>query len=175
MQIHEYPHLVLLAANPDLKDKLGKDIIALIDFFQKQFNVYDSYKVIGGGNFKIRTQAVKDEAKQNLLESSNMIADYITDFIKNAPDPAAAQASAAAKEEVKEIKEEIIVTQEEVKDLFEDLEELISEEVTVERSEQRLLFKFTDTVKEVQSRPNPNFGKKYAMVDGQRVYEGVTK
>ncbi len=171
MQLSEFPHLVLLASNPDLKAKLGKDILALIDFFEKQFSIYENYKVVGPPKMKDAMTKVKEEAKASLSESSDMITDYITEFIKNSDNPLEDQASADAKKEAQKIKDEIIDSNNEAKDLFEDLEKFIKQEVEVDKPGQHLLFPYVDKVKEIQDVPNPNYMKKYKMDGDKRVYQ----
>ena len=171
MNINEFPHLVLLASNPELKEKLGKDILALINFFEKQFNIYENYKIVGPPKMKDAMTKVKEEAKASLMESSDMITDYITEFIKDVPDPVVAQASEAAKEEVIVIKEEIIDSNKDAIELFEDLEEFIKQEVEVDKPGQHLLFPYVDKVREIQNTPNPNYMKKYKMEGDKRVYQ----
>lgn len=174
MELIQYPHLILLAEDPTLQAKLSANILTQINFFEKEYNLVDSYQVKGGGKFKENGLKFKADAFQALVKSSELIVDYINEYIKDktATEAAQAQATPEAVKEVVEIKEEVVEAKEEIKELFTDLEEFIQEEMEVERTTQYGLYIWVDKVKEIKNVPNPYFNKKYRMDGDARVYEG---
>jgi hypothetical protein len=170
MLLNQYPHVIFLTTDPSLHEKLSANILSQIKFFEMEYNLVDAYQIKGGGKFKENGLRFKAQAFQDLVKPSELIVDYINEYITNktAEEAAAAQATAEAAKEAEEIKEEIIEVKEE---FFTDLEEFIQEEAEEERKTQRLLFVFTDTVKVIKNVPNPNFNKKYKMEGDKRIYE----
>jgi len=163
MTIEEFNHRKLITKhNVNYKQECHDDVIDAIEAFPQQLKGYNIRKQEG----TLKTLRAQDA----------MICRYLEDYIipeEGSPIPSTPQATAAEEVLIDKIDklEDVI---EELIDEEEEIDETSNEEVLVDREEWICFVPHITQRKETQTItkkvPNPNKGRKYKIVDGQKQY-----